>query len=131
MRIWVIEPEQMSFAARLKELMGRMGGEGESAPPTVPEDRVPQERRLFPRIPCFLLVDYVLQGCAFRSFIKNISAQGAFIENGQAVPAGPDVSLVISFPEHPSPVKIKGEVAWTGERGIGVRLLPTAETLLE
>jgi hypothetical protein len=131
MRIWVIEPEQMSFAARLKDLMGRMGGQTEDSPPTAPEERIRHERRLFPRIPCFLLVDFVMQGCAFRSFIKNISAQGAFIENARAVPAGPDVSLVISFPEHPSPVKIKGEVAWTGERGIGVRLIPTAETLLE
>jgi hypothetical protein len=131
MSIWIIEPETESFTAVLKDQIARMGHELGVLPLGASEDRLRRERRLYPRVPCFLLVDFATQGCAYRAFIRNISADGAFIQSQRPVPPGPDVTLVISLPDDRSPVKIVGDIAWTGEEGMGVRFNPIADFLLD
>jgi hypothetical protein len=130
MKIWIIEPDEMCVTTLLKDQLNRMGEET-GVPPTLDsDDRLREERRLFPRIPCFLLVDYATQGCAYRAFVRNISAEGAFIESHGPVPHGPDISLVISILDHQRPVKITGEIVRIREEGLAVRFDPAADLLL-
>jgi hypothetical protein len=129
MKIWVIEPHDACVTTRLKDRINRMGEEMGGSLPMTANDRIRREKRLFPRIPCFLLVDYAVQGCAYRAFVRNISADGAFIESQRAVPHGPDISLVISFLDDRHPVKISGEIVRASEQGLGVRFDPVADFL--
>ena len=129
MKIWIIEPEETSMAVLLKDQIIRMAqGKGVESPPVI-TDRLREEKRLYPRIPCFLLVDYAADGCAYRAFIRNISADGAFIESQRPVPLGPQVSLIISLPADQSPIKTSGNIVWVDEQGIGVKFNAVEELL--
>ena len=130
MKIWIIEPDETCVTTLLKDHLNRMGEEGGVLPSLDSDDRLREERRLFPRIPCFLLVDYAVQGCAYRSFIRDISVEGAFIETHGPVPHGPDISLVISILDRQHPVKITGEIVQIREKGLVVRFDPAADLLL-
>jgi len=130
MKIWIIKPDETCVTTLLKEQLNRMGEEAGVPSSLDPDDRLREERRLFPRIPCFLLVDYVMQGCAFRAFIRNISVEGAFIESHGLVPHGSDISLVISILDRQHPVKITGEIVRIREEGLAVRFDPAADLLL-
>jgi len=131
MKIWIIKPEETSLSLLLKDQITRMAQGKGVASPAATMDRIREERRLYPRIPCFLLVDYATQGCAYRAFVRNISADGVFIESQRPVPPGPQVSLVISFPDDQSPIKMTGNIAWIGEQGIGVKFNPVEALLPE
>jgi len=82
-----------------------------------------EEKRVHPRIPCLLLLDYATHDCVYRDFMKDISVGGAFIES-RKLPTGPEITLVFSFFEDDNPFKIRGEVAWISEGGIGVKFKP-------
>ena len=98
---------------------GQTGGSaGRPAEPTV---AVADSRRAFPRIPCRVLVDYVVDGRAYRDCIANISEGGAFIETSHPLEDGSPVTLAFSLFQDQQPIKIVGEVAWTGPTGVGVR----------
>jgi len=87
MKIWIIEPHDACVTTRLKDQINRMGEEMGGSLPMASDDRIRREKRLFPRMPCFLLVDYATQGCAYRAFVRNISADGLFIESLRPDPA--------------------------------------------
>ena len=130
MKIWIIEPDETCVTTLLKDQLDRMGEETEVPPSPDSDGRLREERRLFPRIPCFLLVDYAMQGCGYRAFIRNISVEGAFIESHGPFPQGPDISLVISILDRQHPVKITGEIVQIREEGLAVRFDPAADLLL-
>ena len=81
----------------------------------------PDHRRAFPRIPCRVLVDYVIDGRAYRDCIANMSEGGAFIETSRAIEAGREITLSFSILEDQQPIKILGEVAWSSGTGVGVK----------
>ena len=130
MKIWNIEPDETCVTSLLKDQLNRMGEESRVLPSFDSDGRLREEKRLFPRIPCFLLVDYAMQGCAYRAFIRNISVEGAFIESHGPVPHGPVISLVISILDRQHPVKITGEIVQVREEGLAVRFDPVADLLL-
>ena len=130
MKIWIIEPDATCVTALLKDQLSRMVEETGIPRSLDSDDRLREERRLFPRIPCFLLVDYAMQGCAYRAFIRNVSVEGAFIESHGPVPNGPDISMVISILDQQHPVKITGEIVRVREEGLAVRFAPAADLLL-
>jgi hypothetical protein len=130
MRIWIIEPKNAGITALLKDEIERLGEELGIPPPSMaPDECMRTEKRLYPRIPCFLLVDYATQDCSYRAFIRNLSADGAFIESQMPAPHGRDISLVISVIDDRRPVKIQGEIVRTHQEGFGVRFDPVAEFL--
>jgi len=90
-----------------------------------------KHKRAHPRTPCLLIVDYVTRGSAYRDFIKDISAGGAFIESSRPFPIGPEITLVFSSQVHQKPVRIIGEIAWTGPHGIGVRFNTPGLSILD
>jgi hypothetical protein len=130
MKTWIIEPDETCVTTLLKNQLNRMGEEARVLPSLDSDDRLREERRLFPRIPCFLLVDYATQDCAYRAFIRDISVEGAFIESHGPVPHGPDISLVISILDRQYPVKITGEIVRIREEGLAVRFDPVVDLLL-
>ena len=79
-----------------------------------------EENRAHPRLPCLLLVDYAVQDCVYRDFIKDMSAGGAFIESHK-LPTGPEIIMVLSPFGDGNPIKMAGRVVWIGEQGIGVK----------
>lgn len=127
MKIWVIEPDAECGKNLLKDHINWMGEEERFTVTVGSDEGLREERRLYPRIPCFLLVDYVTRGYAYTAFIKNIGADGAFIESARPVPSEPDIDLVISPPSDHKPVKVAAEIVRVEQQGIGVRFIPLSQ----
>lgn len=79
--------------------------------------------REYPRLTCYIMVDYVSDGKAYRSCIRDISAGGVFIETTDSFKKGQDILLCFTLSESQEmlPFKIKGKVARTYHDGIGIR----------
>ena len=127
MKIWVIEPDEASVMTLLKDHIDRMGQEMQSPETAGYDEGLREERRLYPRLPCFLLADYVAKGCACTAFIKNISADGAFLESPRPVPTGPDIALVISPVDEHNPIRVAGEIVRKDQQGVGVRFISQSQ----
>lgn len=78
--------------------------------------------REFPRLACYLLVDFASEGKAYRSLIRDISASGVFIETAEKFEKGQEVALCFTLAESNEtlPFKIKGRVSRVFPNGIGV-----------
>jgi Tfp pilus assembly protein PilZ len=81
--------------------------------------------REFPRLSCYLQVDFAAGGKAYRSCIRDISASGVFIETGDAFKVGQDIALCFTLSESNEmlPFKLQGRVTQIYPDGIGVRYL--------
>jgi Tfp pilus assembly protein PilZ len=79
--------------------------------------------REYPRLSCYLMVDFAANGRAYRSCIRDISASGVFIETTDAFEPGQDLSLCFALSESDEmlPFKIRGQVTRIYPDGIGVR----------
>lgn len=79
--------------------------------------------REFPRIACYLTVDFASEGKAYQSYIRDISAGGIFIETLERFEIGQEISLCFSLTEMNErlPFKIKGAVTRICREGIGVQ----------
>lgn len=79
--------------------------------------------REYPRLPCYLLVDFAARGKAYRSCIRDISASGVFIETKEPFEKDQQVALCFSLTESNEtlPFKIKGRVTRIYPDGIGVQ----------
>lgn len=79
--------------------------------------------REYPRLSCYLMVDFAADGRAYRSCIRDISASGVFIETTDSFEPGQELSLCFSLSESEEmlPFKIHGQVTRIYSDGIGVR----------
>jgi Tfp pilus assembly protein PilZ len=79
--------------------------------------------REYPRLSCFLLVDFAAGGKAYRSCIRDISANGVFIETNDNFEIGQDIALCFTLTESEEslPFKVQGIVTRIYPDGIGVR----------
>ena len=79
--------------------------------------------REYPRLSCYLLVDFAAGGKAYRSCIRDISANGVFIETGDRFETGQDIALCFTLMESEEtlPFKVQGKVTRIYPDGIGVR----------
>ena len=80
-----------------------------------------EEKRRYPRIPCFVAVEYVAQGRAYTDFIRDTSRGGIFIETHWPFMIGEKLSLTFSPLNKKRPIKISGEVVRMNPKGIGVK----------
>ena len=108
------------MAALLWDQINRMCGEKQLSLFMRPTGWKDDEKRVHPRVPCSILVDYATHDQACRDVIRNIGVGGAFIESCD-LHLGPEITMVFSILDHEQPIKITGEVAWIGHRGIGVK----------
>ena len=78
--------------------------------------------REYPRLPCYLMVDFAAKGKAYRSCIRDISASGVFIETKESFEEEQPVALCFTLTESNEtlPFKIKGRVTRIYPDGIGV-----------
>lgn len=79
--------------------------------------------REYPRLPCYIQVDFATGGKAYRSCIRDISASGVFIETGDSFKPGQDISLCFALAESDEMLafKLKGKVMRIYPDGIGVQ----------
>lgn len=79
--------------------------------------------REYPRLSCYLVVDFASGGKAYRSCIRDISASGVFIETTDAFHPGQELALCFTLTESNEmlPFKINGQVTRVYSDGIGVR----------
>ena len=108
------------LAALLWDQINRMCGEKQLPLFLRPTGWNDEEERVHPRVPCSILVDYVTQEQSCKDVIRNISVGGVFIESSD-LHLGPEITMVFSILDDEQPIKVTGEVAWIGHRGIGVK----------
>jgi len=79
--------------------------------------------REYPRLSCYLMVDFASGGKAYRSCIRDISAGGVFIETTDNFREGQDIALCFTLAEanETLPFKVKGKVTRIYPDGIGVQ----------
>lgn len=70
------------------------------------------DRRLHPRFPLILAVDYPDSAARIRAYTENLSAEGLFIRTDRHFALGDRVALLVSFPNVPDPVELQVEVRW-------------------
>jgi uncharacterized protein (TIGR02266 family) len=83
-----------------------------------------KERRKHPRVKLRIEVSYQKMDSFLHRFTDNISEGGCFIETDEVLPPRTEVPLEFSFPNHPEPLVIVGEVVWIVEgthSGMGVQ----------
>lgn len=78
--------------------------------------------REYPRLSCYLLVDFAAGDKVYRSCIRDISANGLFIETNNAFESGQELALCFTMEESAEtlPFKVKGKVTRIYPDGIGV-----------
>lgn len=87
----------------------------------------PEDKRVHPRIPWVLRVDYPDRNRCFDA-TENLSQGGLFIQTDHAFKLGDTVPLSVSFPGLLDPIELIGVVAWVrpsggDERGgVGIRV---------
>ncbi len=72
-----------------------------------------RERRLHPRFPLILAVEYPDSPGRIRHYTENLSAEGLLIRTDRHFVPGDRVTLLVSFPNVPDPVEMQVEVRWT------------------
>jgi uncharacterized protein (TIGR02266 family) len=95
-----------------------------------------KERRQHPRVKLRIEVSYQKIDSYLHRFTENISEGGCFIETEEVLPPRTEVPLEFSFPNHPKPLVIIGEVVWVVEgthSGMGIQykeISPDAQKVL-
>jgi Tfp pilus assembly protein PilZ len=79
--------------------------------------------REYPRLSCYIQVDFATGGKAYRSCIRDISASGVFLETTDSFKPGQEVALCFTLTESDEmlPFKLKGKVTRLYPDGIGVQ----------
>ena len=88
-----------------------------------------QQRRERPRKSCLMIVDYATLDRAYKDCIRDISVSGLFIETRTSFSIGQKITLTFSSSNYERPIKITGNIAWTGPRGIGVKFKTESQDL--
>ena len=87
----------------------------------------PDEKRIHPRAPVELKVDYKRVNSFLADYTKNISRGGTFIGTDKPLPIGTRLRFRISVPDVAVPINLTGEVAWIApagdEPGMGIRFV--------
>ena len=78
--------------------------------------------REYPRLSCYLVVDFAAGDKVYRSCIRDISANGLFIETSNSFEDGQELALCFTMEESDEtlPFKVKGRVTRIYPDGIGV-----------
>jgi len=72
-------------------------------------------------------VNYAINKCSFKDFIRDISAYGVFISTNETFNIGQELDLALPLPNNKKKLDIKGVIARISPEGIGVKfktLLP-------
>ena len=89
-----------------------------------------QEKRLTPRTPLSMAVNYAVQGEAYEDFVQDISAGGIFIETQIHFVLGQSLAITLPLPGHQHFIQVTGEVVRQTPHGIGVKFNKTVRDIL-
>ncbi len=79
-------------------------------------------KRKYPRQTCSISVDFDTHDYSSEKPIKNLSANGAYIEAGESFSIGQQIVIWVTIPgEKLSPLKISAVVARRDRNGVGVK----------
>ena len=80
------------------------------------------EKRKYPRRPTLVDITYSSdQRRIFEDFVRNISADGLFIETNLITELGQKLTMTFSHPDSGDPIKVAGKVIRVDSGGIGVK----------
>lgn len=95
------------------------------------EEGIAQGKRNNSRENYFTDVVFATRGRAFKGFIKNISADGVFVETNQKFSVGQSITLSFALPNSGKHIRITGDIARTLPWGFGVRFNEAIQDFLE
>jgi type IV pilus assembly protein PilZ len=75
----------------------------------------PSEKRVHPRAPIELKVEYKKMNTFFADYTKNISKGGTFIKTDRPLPVGTEFLFRLTLPKRDRPFELKGTVIWTNQ----------------
>jgi type IV pilus assembly protein PilZ len=75
------------------------------------------ERRLGPRLPIELRVEYKKLNTFFADYTKNICKGGTFIRTTKPLPTGTQFVFKLLIPKMKEPLSIRGQVRWVKKEG--------------
>jgi Tfp pilus assembly protein PilZ len=90
-----------------------------------------KERRQTPREPYVTAVDYTIQGHTYSDFIKNIGADGVYIDTRQPLSIGDPISLSFPLPGYQNYITVTGRIVRVTPDGIGVKFKKAMRDLLQ
>ena len=88
-----------------------------------------EDRRTMPRKRTPLSVHCYTKDQAFEDSVRDISSTGVFIETSALLSVGEEITLSFSSPHSEEPVKVTGEIVWTGPGGVGVEFKAASKDL--
>lgn len=80
-----------------------------------------REKRVKPRKPNPMPLDYAIRDRVCQGFIHDISVGGVFIQTVESVSIGQEILAIIPIPNSPKSIRVKGDVVRNTANGIGVR----------
>jgi type IV pilus assembly protein PilZ len=75
------------------------------------------DRRIYPRVPIELKVEYKKLNTFFADYTKNISKGGTFIKTRKPLDIGTEFLFRLAVPTLDEPLSIKGQVMWIVREG--------------
>ncbi len=84
------------------------------------EELLHDNKRMFVRRQCDIPINYAAQNRVYSERITDISQNGLFIATNQALAVGEEIMLSFNMQGYDRPFKIKGVIAHSSRRGIGV-----------
>ena len=84
-----------------------------------------------PRKICLVAVKCKIEDRSFKSYIIDISAVGAFIESNDLFPIGQKISMVLKLPNYHEIFQLKGRIARSTSKGIGVKFYDLTPTQVD
>ncbi|MBT8364122.1 MAG: PilZ domain-containing protein [Deltaproteobacteria bacterium] len=84
------------------------------------EDLFVKEKRVNIRKSCDIPVNYATDYRVYSNHIKNISQSGLFIETQRPLIVGDEIIMKFRLDGFNKPLKIRGEIAHTNRKGVGV-----------
>lgn len=73
------------------------------------------DKRIHPRTPIELKVEYKKMNTFFADYTKNISKGGTFIKTDRPLPVGTEFVFKLSLPKREVPFELRGAVIWTNQ----------------
>jgi len=83
---------------------------------------------------CLISANCTVEGRCFQTAIVDISTVGALIEANDRFPIGQKMTLALTLPNQHEAVQLKGRIARSGAKGIGVKfydLTPAQQALIQ
>lgn len=106
--------------SKLFQVVINLGEEQQQALLRHAEELLVKEKRSGIRKPCRIPINYAAYDRVFSNHIKNISANGLFIETQRPLLVGDEIVMTFRLDGFDKPFKVRGEIAHATRAGVGV-----------